>query len=98
MWTINPQHCLLITVPGGVRLGAHALTSRGFDQKNFVEVVDFIDEAVAIAKEVQNKSKKLKDFKEVLDSDSDINNKCDDLRARVNAFASKYSMPGHDDY
>ncbi len=90
MWTINHQHWLLIIVPGGVRLGAHALTSRGFDQKNFVEV--------AIAKEVQSKSKKLKDFKEVLDSDSDINNKCDDLRARVNAFASKYSMPGHDDY
>jgi len=85
-------------VPGGVRLGAHALTSRGFDQRNFVEVVEFIDEAVAIAKEVQGKSKKLKDFKEVLESDSDINNKCDDLRARVNEYASKYSMPGHDDH
>ena len=86
------------TVPGGVRLGAHALTSRGFDQGNFVEVVDFIDEAVAIAKEVQGKSKKLKDFKEVLESDADINKKCDDLRARVNEYASKYSMPGHDDH
>jgi len=85
-------------VPGGVRLGAHALTSRGFDQGNFVEVVDFIDEAVSIAKEVQGKSKKLKDFKEVLESDSDINKKCDDLRARVNEYASKYSMPGHDDH
>ena len=47
-------------VPGGVRLGVHALTSRGFDQDNFVRVVDFIDEAVTIAKEVQSKSKKLK--------------------------------------
>ena len=55
-------------------------------------------EAVAIAKEVQSKSKKLKDFKEVLESDSDVNNKCDDLRARVNEYASKYSMPGHDDH
>ena len=85
-------------VPGGVRLGVHALTSRGFDQDNFVRVVDFIDEAVTIAKEVQSKSKKLKDFKEVLDSDSDIVNKCDLLRARVNQYASNYSMPGHDDY
>ena len=74
------------------------MTSRGFDQRNFVEVVEFIDEAVAIAKEVQGKSKKLKDFKEVLESDSDINNKCDDLRARVNEYASKYSMPGHDNH
>ena len=46
--------------PGGVRLGAHALTSRGF---NVVEVVDMIDEAVDIARTVQGKSKKMKDFK-----------------------------------
>ena len=52
-------------VPGGVRLGAHALTSRGFSEENFIKVVDMIDEAVDIAKTVQGKSKKLKVFKEV---------------------------------
>merc|ERR1711911_144464 len=56
-------------VPGGVRLGAHALTSRGFTEENFIKVVDMIDEAVDIAKTVQGKSKKLKDFKEVLETD-----------------------------
>merc|ERR1740131_199960 len=66
-------------VPGGVRLGAPALTSRGFTEDDFVKVVDFIDEAVNIAKEVQSKSKKLKDFKEVLESD--IGKKCENLKS-----------------
>jgi len=85
-------------VPGGVRLGANALTSRGFTQDDFVKVVDFIDEAVNIAKEVQSKSKKLKDFKEVLESDSEIGKKCENLKSRVAEFARNYPMPGHDDH
>merc|ERR1712133_317745 len=36
-------------VPGGVRLGACALTSRGFKEADFKRVVDLIDEAVEIA-------------------------------------------------
>ena len=85
-------------VPGGVRLGAPALTSRGFNEEDFTKVVDFIDEAVHIAKEVQGKSKKLKDYKEVLDTDSAIVDKCNDLKRRVAEFASKYPMPGHDNH
>ena len=30
--------------PGGIRLGAPALTSRGFKEADFVKVADFIDE------------------------------------------------------
>ena len=57
---------LFIAVPGGVRLGAPALTSRGMKEEHFVQVVAFIDEAVDIAREAQGKTKKLKDFKEFL--------------------------------
>jgi len=85
-------------VPGGVRLGAPALTSRGFSEEDFVKVVELIDEAVTIAKEVQAKSKKLKDFKEVLDTDPEVGARCEELRARVAEFASKYPMPGHEDH
>ena len=53
-------------MPGGVRLGAPALTSRGFSEEDFVKVVELIDEAVTLAKEVQARSKKLKDFKVVV--------------------------------
>jgi len=85
-------------VPGGVRLGAPALTSRGFNEQDFVKVVDFIDEAVSIAKHVQSKSKKLKDFKQVLESDESIKSQCEKLKSKVAEFARKYPMPGHEDH
>jgi len=85
-------------VPGGVRLGAHALTSRGFKEDEFVKIVDMIDEAVDIAKSVQKQSKKLKDFREFLENDETIKQRCSDLKNRVNQFASKYPMPGHENH
>merc|ERR1719282_2023066 len=85
-------------VPGGVRLGAPALTSRGMTEQHFVQVVQFIDEAVDIAREAQGKTKKLKDYKEFLERDEDINNKCQDLKKRVSDFARDFPMPGHEDH
>merc|ERR1719245_280664 len=85
-------------VPGGVRLGAPALTSRGMKEEHFVQVVAFIDEAVDIAREAQGKSKKLKDYKEFLETDEDINKKCEDLKKRVSDFARNFPMPGHSDH
>lgn len=85
-------------VPGGVRLGAPALTSRGFKEEHFTKTIDFVDEAVDIAKAVQGKSKKLADFKAVLASDEAINAQCASLKSRVNEFASQFPMPGHQDH
>jgi len=85
-------------VPGGVRLGAPALTSRGFKEEHFTKTIDFVDEAVDIAKAVQGKSKKLADFKAVLASDEAINAQCASLKSRVNEFASQFPMPGHADH
>jgi len=85
-------------VPGGVRLGAPALTSRGFKEEHFTKTIDFVDEAVDIAKAVQGKSKKLADFKAVLASDEAINAQCASLKSRVNEFASQFPMPGHEDH
>ena len=62
------------------------------------KVVEFIDQAVSIAKEAQSKSKKLKEFHDLIQTDADINSKCDDLRKQVNEFARKFSMPGHEDH
>jgi len=84
--------------PGGVRLGAHALTSRGFNEEHFTKTMDFVDEAVEIAKIVQGKSKKLADFKAVLNNDEGVLAQCAELKSRVNEFASKFPMPGHDDH
>ena len=85
-------------VPGGVRLGAPALTSRGFVEADFARVVDLIDEAVAIALEVKGSTKKLKDYNELLDNDTAVKAKCDKLKAKVMEFASAYPMPGFDDH
>ena len=58
-----------------------------------------IDEAVtSIALPAKEKTKKLKDFKEFVESDAETARKCDALRQRVNEFALAFPMPGHDDY
>ena len=85
-------------VPGGLRLGAPALTSRGFKELEFEKIADIIDEAIDIAKEVQGKTKKLKEFKEFLDTDEETVKKLNDMKRRVNEFAAMYPMPGHDNY
>jgi glycine/serine hydroxymethyltransferase len=43
-------------VPGGMRIGTPALTTRGFKEDEFVQVADFIDRAVKIAKDCQAKT------------------------------------------
>lgn len=39
--------------PGGVRIGAPALTTRGFKEADFQKVADFLDRAVKIALRIQ---------------------------------------------
>lgn len=38
-------------VPGGLRMGSPALTSRGFVERDFEKVAEFVDRAVNIAGE-----------------------------------------------
>jgi len=38
---------------GGVRIGAPALTTRGFKEADFVKVADFLDRALKIALRIQ---------------------------------------------
>jgi len=85
-------------VPGGVRLGAHALTSRGFVEADFKKVVDLIDEAVEIARDVKSKTKKLKDFNEFLLTDEQTVKQMAEVKSKVNQLATQFPMPGHDDY
>jgi len=55
-------------IPGGIRVGTPALTSRGFEEAHFVEVAEFIHRGVGIAKEINGSGigKKLADFKTAL--------------------------------
>ena len=79
--------------PGGVRIGAPALTSRGFNEADFVQVADLVDEGVRICIKIQEKTgKALKDFLPALEGDADIKA----LKAKAEALATAHPMPGWD--
>ncbi|XP_054435954.1 serine hydroxymethyltransferase, mitochondrial [Pteronotus mesoamericanus] len=84
--------------PGGLRLGAPALTSRQFREDDFRRVVEFIDEAVNIGLEVKSKTAKLQDFKSFLLNDPETRHRLADLRQRVEQFARAFPMPGFDEH
>jgi len=77
--------------PGGVRLGSAALTSRGFKEKDFAQVAEFLHRVVTISSETQQSAgKKLADFIKALEE----NQKLKTLKKEVEEFASKFAMPG----
>lgn len=85
--------------PSGLRIGAPALTSRNFKEKDFEQVVEFIHKGLVITKEaMQDCGPLLKDFKAKLDEDQTIKAKIDNLRSDVENFALKFPMPGIDNW
>jgi glycine hydroxymethyltransferase len=54
--------------PSGIRLGTPAMTTRGFNETDFVKTANYIDTAVKMAKQIQEKyGKKLVDFNKGLE-------------------------------
>jgi len=79
--------------PGGVRIGAPALTTRKMVEEDFEQIAMFLHEALEIALNIQEKSgPKLVDFVKMLGDDESIKA----LRGKVNAFARGFPMPGFD--
>jgi len=83
--------------PGGLRLGTPALTSRGFQEKDFVSVVGFIDEAVAIAADAKNHTTNLKDFRAFISENTTVTTIINELRNRIEKFAIEFPLPGLED-
>ena len=84
-------------IPGGIRVGTPALTSRGFEEAHWEEVAEFIHRGVQIAKELKEApttGKKLADFKVALKQPQP---KIDALRADVEAFAAQFPTIGFDE-
>ncbi|CAN6725579.1 unnamed protein product [Malus baccata var. baccata] len=67
--------------PGGVRIGAPAMTSRGLVEKDFEKIGEFLHRA---------HGKLLKDFNKGLVNNKDI----EELKADVEKFSSSFDMPG----
>ncbi|EFA83623.1 serine hydroxymethyltransferase [Heterostelium album PN500] len=77
--------------PGGVRIGAPALTSRGLKESDFVQVAEFLDRIVKICIDVQSKTgKKMVDFTAALPENEQIKQ----LRKEVEQFSIKFPLPG----
>merc|ERR1712045_1017179 len=77
--------------PGGVRIGAPAMTTRGCTGADFKKIAEFLDRCCQIALKVQaEKGKKLKDFELGLTGNSDIAA----LKIEVESWASSFGYPG----
>ncbi|KAK9838173.1 hypothetical protein WJX81_006582 [Elliptochloris bilobata] len=82
-------------MPGGLRMGSPALTSRGFTEKDFDQVAEFVSRAVDITVMLKGKDgagPKLKDFKVYVDS-----NKVPEIAALkhdVEQFAKEFPTIG----
>merc|ERR1711924_541882 len=75
--------------PGGVRMGAPALTSRGFDEA----VVELFDRGVQIALDVKAQGGKLKDFRQKITEGANAA-AIEALKKDVSAFASGFPQVG----
>jgi len=79
--------------PGGVRIGAPALTTRKMVEADFEQIGVFLDGAMKIAISIQAKSgPKLKDFVAMLEGNEEMKV----LKAEINKFAIQFPMPGFD--
>jgi glycine hydroxymethyltransferase len=78
-------------IPSGIRIGSPAMTTRGCLEKDFVQIMDFLNRGTEIASKIskETKSTKLKDFKETMKTgkwDSEI----DSLKKEVKSFANQF--------
>ncbi|KAE9466746.1 hypothetical protein C3L33_01352, partial [Rhododendron williamsianum] len=82
-------------VPGGIRMGTPALTSRGFVEEDFAKVADFFDTAVKLAVKIKaaTKGTKLKDFVATMQSCA-IQSEIGKLRHDVEEFAKQFPTIG----
>lgn len=79
-------------IPGAIRLGTAAITSRGMKEKDIEKVVEFIDRLLQIAVESNQDGPKLENFIKIFTA----NDKVPSLRKDVIEFSTKFQMPGID--
>jgi len=81
-------------LPGGIRLGTPAMTTRGLKEVDFKEVVNFLDSGIKIALDVKTKSgAKLADFNHLLES-PDYVGRLDSLKQDVIKLVRKFPPVG----
>ncbi|SMN18558.1 similar to Saccharomyces cerevisiae YLR058C SHM2 Cytosolic serine hydroxymethyltransferase, converts serine to glycine plus 5,10 methylenetetrahydrofolate [Maudiozyma saulgeensis] len=80
-------------VPGGVRIGAPAMTTRGMSEQDFHKIVQYIDKVVNIAETTQHglpkEANRLKDFKAAIDANPDL---WTGLKQEIYNWAGEYPL------
>lgn len=86
-------------MPGGIRMGTPALTSRGFTEDDFAKVAHYFDRAVKIAIKLKNteQGKKLKSFKEMCSVGPSVDPELMALRKDVSDFACSFPTVGFEE-
>ena len=84
-------------MPGGIRIGTPAMTTRGFTEKDFIATADYINEGVQIAIDAKKKApaSKLQEYlKYVVIPEFPLIDRVSDLRKKVEALTTQFPMPG----
>jgi glycine hydroxymethyltransferase len=77
--------------PGGVRIGAPAMTSRGLKEQEFEQIAEFLHQVLDVCKDIQEKhGKLLKDFSKAIAESPKIA----EIKKEVQAFGGSFAMPG----
>jgi len=84
--------------PGGMRLGAPALTSRNMKEADFEKVVEFIHKGITLTLEIQQScGPTLREFKAKV-QEQEVQEKIAVLRKEVEEFAVDFPMPGFENW
>jgi glycine hydroxymethyltransferase len=82
-------------VPGGVRIGAPAMTTRGLGEEDFKRIVTYIDKAVKYCVDLQQslpkEANRLKDFKAAAARDE--NGALKSIKDEISAWAKQFPLP-----
>ncbi|KAJ3043796.1 Serine hydroxymethyltransferase, cytosolic [Rhizophlyctis rosea] len=83
-------------LPGGLRLGSPAMTSRNLKEKDFAQVAEFIHRGVELTQKVNGsvQGTKLKDFKEAVGKDGSAFPEIGKLQSEVADFARQFPTVG----
>ena len=86
-------------MPGGIRMGTPALTSRGLLEDDFARVAHFFDRAVKIALKLKSTEQgaKLKSFRELCSVGPSVDPELEKLRKEVSDFACSFPTVGFDE-
>lgn len=82
--------------PGGIRIGTHAMTTRGCDEGDFKAIADYLDRGVTIASQIKKDlgpSAKMAAFREAL-ANGAASSEIDSLKMEVGEFAGSFEPIG----